>query len=86
MRCILSGVSTGNKCALNCFNSISRDIFRADKSEREIVLSNLAKYIVKHNKTQGHIKYVVGFMFCQVKVAVYIEILPFDITAPVTRF
>ena len=52
-------------------NFKERYVYRKNKSEREIVLNNLAKYIVKHNKTEGHIKYVVGFMFCQVFCQVY---------------
>ena len=60
MGCILTGVRNGKKkwvLSSNYFieNNLDNDIFRNDESEREIVLNNIAKYIVKHNETQGHI-------------------------------
>ena len=34
--------------------------------QREIVVENVAKFIVKHNNSRSHLKYAVSFMACQV--------------------
>ena len=34
--------------------------------QREIVVENVAKFIVKHNNSRSHLKYAVSFMLCQV--------------------
>ena len=33
--------------------------------QKDIVVNNVAKFIVKHNNTRSHLKYAVSFMFCQ---------------------
>jgi len=51
MKCISEGVRKGN-------NDVNID--------REMVSNNIAKFVAKQNKTSGHLKYAVSFMFCQV--------------------
>ena len=34
--------------------------------QREIVVNNVAKFIVKHNNSRSHLKYAVSFMVCQI--------------------
>ena len=34
--------------------------------QREIVVENVAKFIVKHNNSRSHLKYSVSFMVCQI--------------------
>ena len=34
--------------------------------QREIVVNNVAKFILKHNNSRSHLKYAVSFMVCQV--------------------
>eukprot|EP00092_Neocalanus_flemingeri_P023947 GFUD01025978.1.p1 GENE.GFUD01025978.1~~GFUD01025978.1.p1 ORF type:complete len:471 (+),score=106.96 GFUD01025978.1:85-1497(+) len=51
MKCISEGVRSGN---------------RKMHEERETIIDNIAKFVSKHNKTSGHVKYAISFVFCQV--------------------
>ena len=48
-------------------DTISAAVTRGSPEERDLVLTNIAKYIVKVNNSRGHVKYAAGFMVCQVR-------------------
>ena len=48
-------------------DTISAAVTRGSPEERDLVLTNIAKYIVKVNNSRGHVKYAAGFMACQVR-------------------
>ena len=41
-------------------------VFRANE-DRENIIDNIAQFVTKQNKTSGHKKYAIYFMFCQVR-------------------
>ena len=72
MDSIVKGVNMGCD-KLELYNTCRRYyiiVFRNSplscEEQRGLVLNNIAKYVVKMNNTRAHVKYVWGFMFCQV--------------------
>ena len=55
MSCVSQGLMSGNT---------GKDEDRGADADRNLVISNIAKYVAKENRTSGHVKYALSFMLC----------------------